>query len=153
LTGPELLSVAIVAVIVVVPLVVFDRSRRRERALGLIARGAAHDGDDVTAVTMALGDPRHRQQLVADLARALDHAERWETIPVAARPPESVRNLASRRAEIDEIISLARGADAAPAGLALLELSLLGSYGSAVYAGDPRTHRELLWRIRYLLAK
>jgi hypothetical protein len=149
LTGPELLAAAIVAMIVILPLFVLDRSRHRERALRLVAEGAADDSSDMTAVR--LKGSRRGKDLAAALARALDQAERWESLPVAARPPEAVRNLASCRAEIEEIISLARSDDAEPAGLALLELSLPAGYSSPVYASDPRTLRELFWQIRYLL--
>jgi hypothetical protein len=148
----DLLSLAIVAAIFLTPLLIFNRSQRYERTLWLIARGVADHAGDVGLVSRALDDPRNRQRLAAALARALDRAEHWESLPVAARPPGSVRNLASFRGEIEEIISLAKTGSAAGAGLALLELSLLGGYGSPVYVSDPRTLRELLWRIRYLLA-
>jgi hypothetical protein len=151
LTGPELLAAAIVAIIVILPLVVLDRSRHRERALRLIAQGAADDSCDMTA--MMVTGPRCGKDLAAALARALDQAERRESLPVAARPPEAVCNLASCRAEIEEIGALAESDDAEPAGLALLELSLLEGYSSPVYSSDPRTLRELFWQIRYLLLK
>jgi hypothetical protein len=148
----ELLSLAIIAAILLIPLLILERSRQYERTLSLIARGPADHAGDVGAVSKALDDPRKRQRLAADLARALERAENWESLPVAARPPGEVRKLASFRGDIEQIISLAKISDAAPAGLALLELSLLGGYGSAVSSSDPQTLRELLWRIRYLLA-
>jgi hypothetical protein len=66
-------------------------------------------------------------------------------------PPEGVKLLLSFALELDDIVELLRAGEPTVRGLAVLELFLIGGYGSALYAGDRDELQQQLWRIRYLL--
>ena len=147
-----LLSVSLVGEILLIALLVLLRFQRRESALKFIAAGGCPVANsEIARLAGALNDRTHIERLAADLGRALHHAENLHELPVATRPPESLRRLTSFRGEVEQIILLLQGASLSLRGLALLKLSLLGGYGSVLYAGDMSAVREQLWRIRFLL--
>jgi hypothetical protein len=147
----DLVSIALVIATTLVASAALVRSARRDGTLRLIVAGGSGDNTAALARLAALDEPEHRERLAAELERALRQAERWHELPVASRPPETVRTLAEFRAEIREIATSLRRPNAAAPGLALLELSLAGGYSSVLYAGSRQAVRESLWRIRFLL--
>jgi hypothetical protein len=150
--GIGLLCAALVAELVLVLLCTLARQLGREHLLRLIAGGCARRPvEEISRQAQRLVTPRHRAQLAERLERALDEAVRWHQLPVASRPPPAVRLLWAFAPEVGAIVEQLRTGQPAVPGVALLELSLTGGYGSAVYAGDSDLLREQLWRILSLI--
>ncbi len=93
----------------------------------------------------------HRSALADRLECALEQACRWHQISVASRPPEGVKLLSAFASEVEEITDLLRSSVPNVRGVAVLELFLIGGYGSGLYAGDSEELQQQLWRMRYLL--
>jgi hypothetical protein len=128
------------------------RQVRREHVLQLIASGFARlPLEEVSREAERLANPRRAQRLAARLERVFQDAGRWDEFAIASRPPAGIRTLCLFGPEVDAILELLRDRPGLP-GLASLELMLIGTPGSALYAGDENALREQLSRIRQLLS-
>ncbi len=151
-TAPTALSAALVVEFALAAALLFAREVRAERAWDVIVCGGERlDVREVAREREWLSDPKCREQLGRSLERALDAAERWHEILVAARPPEGVRVLKRFAPEIRQIVAQVRNEQADVRGIALLARFLAGGYGSPLYSGDAEALRCELARIAYLL--
>jgi hypothetical protein len=150
--GIPMLCAALVAELVLLMLVALARQLRREQVLRLIASGCARlPVEEIAREAQRLVTPAHRADLAERLERALDDALRWHQLPVATRPPPGITLLCGFAPEVRAITGQLRSGQSALPGVALLELFLVGGYGSVLYAGDQDLLRECLGRIRYLI--
>ena len=147
-----LLAVAVFVELIVLAILALSCELRRERVLGVIA---SHPEllplAEVGREKRRLMNVGHRSALADRLGRALDQARSWHQISVALRPPEGVKLLSAFACEVEEVAELVRTPVPNVRGVAVLELFLIGGYGSALYAGDSEVLQQQLWRMRYLL--
>ena len=126
-----------------------ERYRRARKVL--IQRGRA-DIMELGAVQRRLAEHARRERLAHGLTNALDSALAWQTIPVARRPPPSVRHLEARAGAVREIATALRTAEADIRAVAMVEELLDGGYAAPLYRLDCRALGDDLERIRFLLA-
>jgi hypothetical protein len=151
LWGWRLFGAACLVELTLLGIGVFVRQIRREHVLQLIASGLARlPLEEVSREAGRLANPRHARQLAARLERTFQDAGRWFEFAIASRPPAGIRTLCLFGPEVDAILEQLRDRPGLP-GLASLELMLIGTHGSALYAGDENALREQLRRIRLLL--
>ena len=150
--GWRLFGAACIVEMTLLGVAVSVRQVRREHVLQLIASGLARlPLEEVSREAGRLASPGHAQQLAARLERTFQDAGRWYEFAIASRPPAGIRTLCLFGPEVDAILDQLRDRPGLP-GLASLELMLIGTHESALYAGDERALREQLWRIRRLLS-
>lgn len=150
--GWRLFGAACVVELTLLGIAVSVRQVRREHVLQLIASGLARlPLEEVSREAGRLANPGRAEQLAARLERTFQDAGRWYEFAVASRPPAGIRTLCLFGPEVDTILKQLRDRPGLP-GLASLELMLIGTHGSALYAGDESALREQLWRIRRLLS-
>jgi hypothetical protein len=151
--GIRLLCAALIVELTLVGILALAQQVQRERVLRLIASGHAQlPVEEVACQARRLATPRHHAQLARRLERGLEEAICWHQLAVASRPPPGIRLLCAFAPEVHAIVDQLRSGKAALPGVALLELFLIGGYGSSLYAGDRDALREQLWRIRSLLS-
>jgi hypothetical protein len=151
--GVRLLCAALIVELSLVGILALALQVQREHVLRLIATGRGElPVEEVAREAQRLATPRHHAQLATRLERGLEEAVCWHQLTVASRPPPGVRLLCEFAPEVDAIVDQLRGGRVALPGVALLELFLIGGYGSSLYAGDRDALREQLWRIRSLLS-
>ena len=150
--GWRLFGAACIVEMTLLGIAVSVRQVQREHVLQLIATGLARlPLEEVSREAGRLASPGHAQQLAARLERTFQDAGGWLEFAVASRPPAGIRTLWLFGPEVDAILEQLRDRPGLP-GLASLELMLIGTHESALYAGDERALREQLWRIRRLLS-
>ncbi|HEY6397244.1 MAG TPA: hypothetical protein VIX82_07300 [Solirubrobacteraceae bacterium] len=151
--GIQLLGAALLVELTLLAIFALARGVRRERVLWLIAKyGVQVPLEEVAREAIRLATPRHSADLAGRLERALDEAAGWHRLPVASRPPPGIRLLGAFAPEVHAIAEQLRSGRAALPGIALLELFLIGGYGSRLYGGDKLELGEQLRRIRQLLS-
>jgi hypothetical protein len=151
--GSTVLRVALLVELTLLATLGLARQIKREDVLRVLASG--HEDlplDEVVHQARRLASPGHLSELAGRLERALDEARRWHQIALASRPPEGVKLLRGFAREIDDIVGVLRTREPTVCGLAMLELFLIGGYGSALYAGEKDELQQQLWRIRYVLS-
>jgi hypothetical protein len=150
--GWRLFGAACLVEMTLLGIAVSVRQARREHVLRLIATGLARlPLEEVSREAGRLASPGHAQQLATRLERTFQDASRWYEFAIVSRPPAGIRALCLFGAEVDAILEQLRDRPGLP-GLASLELMLIGTGESALYAGDESALREQLWRIRCLLS-
>jgi hypothetical protein len=127
------------------------RTCLHERARDVIADGGDQHVEEVAAECRRLADRRYRTVLATTLGRAVDDAERWDTLAIGTRPPPSVRNLAGHRATIDAVVALVSAPGAPVRAIALLDRLIRGGYAAPLYCGRADDVGRELGRIRTLL--
>lgn len=151
--GVRLLGAALLVEVTLLAIFAAARGVQRERLLWLIVKyGTLVPLEEVTREAIRLANARHSADLAGRLERALDDAVRWHRLPVASRPPPGIRLLCAFAPEVHAIAERMRSGQAALPGIALLELFMIGGYGSGLYAGNKSELLEQLTRIRHLLS-
>jgi hypothetical protein len=129
-----------------------DECRRRARDV-IIDHGTAIAVPEVEEEAARLVGVEHRRRLAAQLASAIDAAERWGEISPASRPPPTIRNVLPHRQSALTVIALLDGERASVRGVALVERLLDGGYGSELYMGNARGVGEELRRAVFELSR
>jgi hypothetical protein len=127
------------------------RRQRRIHARGVIIDRGPLDLPHVRLEAARLTDRRYRARLAGRLRRALDDAEGWHTLLVAARPPVGIRELVPHAAVVREIARHLEAASANVRGIALVDRLLDDGYASPLYAGDGYRLQCALRQILYEL--
>ena len=150
--GVRLLGAAVLVELTLLAILWLAREIEREHVLRLIAGGGQRLRlEEVAREAKRLANPGYKEQLAKRLERALEDAERWHQIPVAARPPQGAKLMAEFAPDVRAMIDLLRAGRAALPGLALLDLVISGGYESTLYAGDRDALGEQLRRIANLM--
>ena len=106
---------------------------------------------ELGAVQRRLAEHARRERLAHGLTNALEAAHAWQAIPVARRPPPSVRHLAARAGAVREIAAALRTVEADIRAVAMVEELLDGGYAAPLYRLDCRALGDELQRIRFIL--
>jgi hypothetical protein len=141
---------AVVVTVLAGLLLALHGQRYRFARTVLIQRGAA-DLAELRAVHRRLAARARRERLADELTHALESALRWQDIPVARRPPPSVRRLGRQAAAVRTIVTALRASGPDVRAIAMVEELLDGGYAAPLYQLDARALEDDLSRILFTL--